>query len=73
MREVVKSSNLIQIPSVNPPANCAISAFEGSCHEWDTNPVSQKHTNLSRKRERLSVAKAVPANHVAQVCRDMAT
>ena len=43
-----------------------------SCGGRDTNPVSQNHTELSRKRERLSVAKAVPENHVAQVCRDMA-
>ena len=40
------------------------------CHEWETNPVSQNHTNLSCRQERLSVAKAVGT---AQVCRVLAT
>ena len=39
----------------------------------ETNPVSLNHTNLSRKRERLTEAKVVPADHAAQVCRNMAT
>ena len=41
--------------------------LHGPCHEWNLSPISQNHTNLSRKQERLSVAKGVPANHMAQV------